>query len=82
MNEEYIIDVPATVLEFKKDSFVGREGETINYKTALCRVGGRVLKFPVDKAVDDLPTDTAIVLAVELQADDKLRVKARIVAVR
>lgn len=83
MDQDYVVDVPCTVLEFKKDSFVGKDGGTVEYQTALVRVGGRVLKFAVDKLVDlSKETDNQVTLAVELIAGDNLKVKAKIVGLR
>lgn len=74
------IPLPVRVLEYREGSFKGKDGNDVQYNSALVRFDGIVVKMTTDVNLDS-SLDKDIVVAVEIRKGANDVPKLRIVGV-
>lgn len=74
------IEITATILDFKTNSFTNPKGETVNFNSALARINSNVVRLTLPNSVDlSGQIDHDVKLFCEIVAGDNLKAKLRVV---
>lgn len=73
-------EITGTVISFTKDSFEGKEGNTIDFAYCLLRVEGNMYRFSVIKDLDLMPfLDEEVDLEIEFSPSTSRASRVKIV---
>jgi len=74
------IEITATILDFKTNTFTNTKGETVNFNSALARINSNVVRLTLPNSVDlSGQIDHDVKLFCEIVAGDNLKAKLRVV---